>query len=194
MCRFIVIEGPDRVGKATQTELLRQNLTAAGHRVTKVEVPVRTNFAYHIVYWMLRNGLAKSLPRVFQWFQYFNRQVFQWFKLPRLERDSDYIIMDRWSLSTVVYGAATGVPKDFTAKLYDRLRRPDHTFIILGPSHRHEAEDVYESDTKLQQDVRIGYSTWSLFNEDVSSVLSSLDDRETTSVEIISILSRRGLL
>jgi len=194
MCKMIVVEGPDRVGKATQTELLRQRLSDLGHRVAKVEVPVRTNFAYHVVYWMLRNGLAKSLPRVFQWFQYLNRKIFQRFVLPDLERRHDYIIMDRWSLSTVVYGAATGVPKDFTLKLYDRLKKPDHTFIILGPAHRHEAEDVYESDAKLQCDVRVGYSTWAMFNDDVASVLSSLDDRETTSAEIISILSRRGLL
>lgn len=194
MSKMIVIEGPDRVGKATQAELLRQKLAELGYRAAKVEVPIRTNFAYHVVYWMLRNGLAKSLPRVFQSFQFLNRRIFQGRDLPEMERYYDYVIMDRWSLSTVVYGAATGVSKRFTEKLYDRLRRPDHTFIILGPSHRHEAEDVYESDTKLQQDVRVGYSTWAALNEGVSTVLSSLDDREKTSREIISILSRRGLL
>lgn len=178
MSQFIVIEGPDRVGKATQTKLLAEYLKESGHSVLTKEVPLKSNFVYYVIYWMLGNGLAKSFPKVFQWLQYFNRQIFQWTKLPRLEKKYDYIIMDRWSLSTVVYGSATGVPNDFTKKLHRRLKKPDSTVILLGPSHSHEAEDVYESDLELQRKVRELYSEWAIENHDCCFVVDCSKKRD----------------
>ena len=160
MSKFIVIEGPDRVGEATQTNLLKEHLESLGKSVLTVEVPLRSNFIYHVIYWMLGNGLAKKLPKHFQWCQYFNRQIFQWTKLPKLEKKFDYIVMDRWSLSTTIYGSATNLPDSFTKDLYARLRDPDYTFVLTGPAHKHEAEDVYESDTELQKKVRTLYNEW----------------------------------
>jgi thymidylate kinase len=188
MSKIIVIEGPDRVGKATQSLMLKNRLEAAGYSATIVEVPIKTNFAYHVIYWMLRNGLAKRLPKIFQWFQYYNRQVFQKRELPRLEAEYDYIIMDRWSLSTTVYGEATGVPKNFTERLSERLRRPFHTFVLLGRSHKHKVEDTYEADGELQRRVRVLYDAWAKENPEVSSVIDCSKKRETISEEIWNLL------
>lgn len=188
MSKIIVIEGPDRVGKATQSLMLKNRLEAAGYTVTIVEVPIKTNFAYHIVYWMLRNGLAKRLPKIFQWFQFFNRQVFQRRELPTLEAQYDYIIMDRWSLSTTIYGEAAGVPKDFTESLSRRLKKPFHTFILLGKSHRHKVEDVYEADSDLQQRVRKLYGEWALRYPQENSTIDCNRDRLIVSNEIWGLL------
>lgn len=184
MAQIIVIEGPDRVGKATQSRLLKQNLIDRGFSATIVEVPVRSNPLYHFIYWMLRNGLAKKFPKFFQWNQYLNRRIFQWFDLPRLEKKYDYIIMDRWSLSSVVYGAATGVPVNFTNKIYKKLRQPFHTFILLGASHKHEHEDVYESDSDLQKKVRDLYDLWAAFHKKECTVIDCSAPREDISQEI----------
>lgn len=192
--KFIVIEGPDRVGKATQVKLLQEKLAKANKTVTTVEVPLRSNIIYHLIYWMLGNGLAKKFPKIFQWFQYFNRQIFQWMILPRLDDEYDYIIMDRWSLSTVVYGAATGVPEEFTQKLYKRLKTPDHTIILLGKSHQHVAEDVYESDNSLQEKVRKLYAIWSEKNQDCSSAIECSQPREVVFSQIINALSNAKLM
>lgn len=162
--KFIVIEGPDRVGKATQTKLLNDFLLESGYKSSAFEVPIKSNFIYQIIYWMLGNGLAKKFTKTFQWLQYFNRQIFQWFFLPQLEKKLDFIVMDRWSLSTVVYGKATNVPHEFTTRLYDRLKKPDLTVILLGPAYKHEAEDVYEADEHLQSSVRQIYYEWSVQN------------------------------
>ena len=194
MSRMIVIEGPDRVGKATQTRLLKEYLLGKGYTVSTVEVPLKSNYIYHVIYWMLGNGLAKKLPKLFQWFQYFNRQIFQWTILPKLEEHADYIIMDRWSLSTVVYGAATGVSKEFTEKLTNRLKKPDFTIVLLGPSHKHVAEDVYESDAELQKRVRDLYRDWSTSNSQTSSIFDCSMPREIIHSEILKKLEDVGVI
>jgi len=168
--KLIAICGPDRVGKATQTQLLVDHLKNLGHRACRVEVPVKGNMIYPIIYWMLRNGLAKKLPKTFQWLQYFNRQIFQWTTLPALQRDYDFIVFDRWSLSTLVYGAAEGVPLSFTLPLTRRLVHPDLTIVLTGQSHLHEPEDVYESDSQLQSIVRNLYSSWCHDSDDIVAV------------------------
>jgi dTMP kinase len=194
MSKFIVIEGPDRVGKATQVRLLQKKLIEKNKVVATVEVPLRSNFVYHLIYWMLGNGLAKKFPKIFQWLQYFNRQIFQWKILPKLESECDYIIMDRWSLSTLVYGAATGVQERFTKKLCDRLRQPDYTFILHGPAHKHEAEDVYESDAQLQILVRGLYAAWASQNHDESLVIDCTLSKEEIADLIIERLYTKKLL
>lgn len=194
MSKFIVVEGPDRVGKATQTKILASFLKELGYKVLTNEVPLKSNFVYHVIYWMLGNGLAKKFPKIFQWLQYFNRQIFQWTKLPHYEKEYDFIIMDRWSLSTVVYGMATGVPKDFTKKLYDRLKKPNYTIILLGPSHKHDVEDVYEADSELQKRVRELYSSWANENLKDSSVVNCSKERQEVSLEIIENLVSSGII
>lgn len=194
MSKVIVVEGPDRVGKATQVELLKKTLSGKNKSVSTIEVPLKSNLIYYVIYWMLSNGMAKRFPRLFQWFQYFNRQIFQWTILPKLEKSFDYIIMDRWSLSTVVYGTATGVSKEFTEKLTDRLRKPDFTIILLGPSHKHEAEDVYESDVDLQKRVRDLYRDWSMSNSQASSIFDCSAPREILHSKILQKLEDVGII
>ena len=143
---------------------------------------------------MLRNGLAKKLPKTFQWFQYLNRKIFQAFRLPRLEDKYDVIIMDRWSLSTIVYGAAEGVPESFTLALAEKLRKPDFTIVLSGRSFAHEAEDHYESDSELQMKVRVEYSAWANANKDTSVLLDCSQAKDVISKKILSILKERGAL
>lgn len=163
MSKIIVIEGPDRVGKATQSRLLcdyaRKTLNK---RAEVVEVPIKSPVTYRLIYWMLGNGLAKKFPKLFQWIQFANRKIFQVTRLASLMRKNDYIIFDRWSLSTVVYGEAEGVPREWSEKLAERLVIPDHTILLLGNPQLNETEDVYESDLCLQEKVRSLYEDWGL--------------------------------
>ena len=188
MSKIIVIEGPDRCGKATQSKLLRDYFISQGKTSTIVEVPIKSNFIYYCIYWMLGNGYAKRFPKFFQWLQYFNRQIFQWFVLPHLEKKFEFIIMDRWSLSTVVYGSATGVPLEFTKKLYDRLRVPNLTIILLGNSHKHIAEDVYETDQKLQSEVRKFYAEWAVMHSKDTAVIDCNQSIEKVNKDILMSL------
>ena len=194
MSKIIVIEGPDRCGKATQSKLLCEHFKSIGKRAEVVEVPIHSNFAYSIIYFMLKMGLAKISPKIFQWFQYLNRQIFQWQELPKLEEKCDYIIFDRWYLSSVIYGEATGVSEEFTRNLCRRLRNPDFTVILLGASHKHEAEDSYEADLDLQKRVRNLYQDWAATHPGRSVVLDCSRTREDISQEIQKTLEELDLI
>ena len=188
MSKIIVIEGPDRCGKATQSRLLCDYLNSRSIKAKVVEVPIQDPLTYQLIYWSLSNGLAKKNPKVFQLLQCLNRWLFQSFKLPSLEHEYDYIIFDRWSLSTNVYGQATGLSKTFVDPLYRILRKPDFTILILGPAHKHSAEDVYESDDLLQENVREIYSKWAAGHPHDCHVVDSRQSKEAASCEIIKIL------
>jgi|GEM_PF-2730791 len=192
--KIIVIEGADRCGKATQAKLLRENLISYGVTSAIVEVPIRSAVTYRIVYWMLQNGLAKKFPKLFQVLQFLNRKIFQTIELPNLENQFDVIIFDRWSLSTIVYGGAAGVSEEFTTKLSNHLRQPDHTFILWGNSFPHEVEDVYEADHDLQNDVRIRYALWASYNSSVCTVLNCQQNKKNLSKRILEVLRSKKII
>ena len=194
MSTIIVVEGPDRVGKQTQTKLLQEYITRTGLGAIVVEVPIRSAITYRIIYWMLKNGLAKKFPKVFQCFQFLNRKIFQIFTLPGLERMYDVIIMDRWSLSTIVYGAAEGVSEEFTTRLAKWLRVANHTFVLHGESYLHEAEDSYEADRDLQLKVKLGYSMWALNNQKVCTMINCRHDKMHISRRMQDVLHLKGIL
>lgn len=194
MSKIVVVEGPDRVGKQTQTNLLKEHIEKLGQRASIVEVPIRSAVTYRIIYWMLHNGLAKKLPKTFQVLQFINRKIFELFTLPKMEEYNDVIILDRWSLSTIVYGGAEGVSQAFTVGLSKWLIDPDHTIILLGQSFPHEAEDAYEADSELQQKVRVGYGTWAANHLDETTVVDCHQDKSEISKKIQNILELKGVI
>ena len=194
MSKIIVVEGSDRVGKFTQTRLLQEYITRTGLGAVVVEVPIRSAVTYRIIYWMLKNGLAKKFPKVFQCFQFLNRKIFQILSLPGLERMYDVIIFDRWSLSTIIYGCAEGVPEEFTTRLAKWLRTPDHTFVLHGESYLKEAEDSYEADRDLQNRVKLGYSVWALNNQNVCTMVNCRQEKSHISRRIQDVLHLKGIL
>lgn len=189
MSKVVVFEGGDRCGKATQSTMLCDWLNSNGKSALRIEVPVRSSVTYRLIYWMLHTGLAKKLPKFFQWLQYFNRLIFQKFTLVHLEQNFDYIIFDRWSLSTVVYGTAEGVSREFCDNLYNKLRKPDFTVLLLGKSFQHVAEDVYEADGELQSKVRMLYAEWADKNKNECYVsLDGTSSKEKISSNIVNYL------
>lgn len=194
MSKIIVIEGADRCGKATQAKLLREYLVSFGITSMIVEVPIRSAVTYRVIYWMLQNGFAKKYPKLFQVFQFLNRKIFQTFTLPSLEQEYDVIIFDRWSLSTIVYGGAAGVSENFTIDLSKRLRQPDHTFVLLGESFPHEAEDVYEADLDLQKEVRIRYTAWAVDNPKEITAISCRQEKKKIAKQIREVLKSKKII
>lgn len=169
MAKIIVFEGPDKVGKETQSKLLQRTLSSAGYRAIRVEVPSKAcPRTYSLIYWMLRNGTAKKFPNVFQFVQFINKWLFQNTVLKGLMKNADIVIFDRWSLSAVVYGGATGVNERFNMWLYNRLRKADITFVMHGTSFRRSTttDDSYEKDSALQARVKDAYVEWAVIHAD----------------------------
>lgn len=174
MAVLIAMEGGDRVGKATQTRLLAEYIKQQGRSATIVEVPVHDVLTHSLIYYMLRSGLAKKLPKTFQVLQVINRFIFQYTTLLFYHMLYDYVIFDRWSLSTVIYGTAVGVDRSFNEKIASFVMPADFTIVINGPSRNKEARDSYEKDEVIQGLVRLGYSEWCRQNPKISREVSSL--------------------
>ena len=155
--KIIAIEGADRTGKATQAKMLRDYLLEQGHKVAHFEVPYDDGVTHKAIYAMLKNGMAKKHPKLFQTVQYLNKRVFQETHLRHLRETMDYIILDRWSLSGLVYGEAEGVPRWYSDALFNNLVKPDCTIVLANAPHVREGRDVYEKDTALQAKVRMLY-------------------------------------
>ena len=159
--KLVAIEGPDKVGKQTQSQMLAHVLGRYGDRTALVEVPFNDRVTYRLIYWMLKHGQAKRYPNLFQFVQFLNKFVFSWTYLLWLRLTCAYVVLDRWSLSAIVYGDATGVNPTFNRILYWLLTKPTLTVVLHGSSFkRKEADDVYEKDTDLQKAVRKGYYDW----------------------------------
>lgn len=160
--KLIVFEGPDRVGKETQSQLLVTSLTKVGARTVRVE-PSKESLSCgcKLIYSMLESGAVKRYPNTFQFIQFLNRVYFQVFKLPDLMSNYDVVILDRWNLSSIAYGDATGVNPMFNRVLYWLLKKPDVTVVLCGSSFKcKETNDVYEKDIDLQRAVRRSYYSW----------------------------------
>ena len=163
MARLVVVEGADQVGKETQSKLLEKALGGRGLRCTRVEVPTKACPRTHrLIYRMLRNGWAKRFTHTFQFVQFLNKLFFQLFHLPALLRANEVVILDRWSLSAIIHGGATGVNATFNRLLCGLLRRPDVTVVFHGSSFRRSTttDDAYERDSELQARVKQDYYDW----------------------------------
>lgn len=159
--KLIAIEGPDKSGKFTQSHLLAHTLRRYGDRVKLVEVPFNDKATHRLIYWMLRNGTAKRFPNLFQFVQFANKFVFQWTYLLWLRLTCAFVVLDRWSLSAIVYGDATGVNRTVNRIMYRMLVRPTVTVVLHGSSFKRKTvDDVYEKDSDMQFAVRRGYYDW----------------------------------
>lgn len=194
--KIICIEGPDRVGKLTQTAMLAKHINDTRQcLVDVVEVPIKSPVTYRLIYWMLENGLAKKYPNVFQLIQFFNKLFFQVFKLPLMRWSNDYIIFDRWALSAIIYGGASQTNAQFNSWLYDRLREPDVTIILLGSPRTVNTgdEDAFESDNAFQKEVRRRYEQWGK-NHCQTIVITNEGTRLEVHERIINELADRDVI
>lgn len=187
---IIAIEGPDKVGKQTQTNMLTDALRRDKHKVKLVEVPVKSLLTYRLIYWMLRNGYAKTFPNLFQTVQFFNKWFFQ-FRLLFMRWTNDFIVFDRWSLSAVVYGDAGGANRRYNRFLYKFLREPDATIILVGAARSGEVTDAYEKDNQLQSDVRWGYASWFMEHPKGFALVDNIGTREEVHQRIMKALNDR---
>jgi len=156
---IVAIEGPDSVGKETQSKMLVDALEGHGYRAVREELPYAGDeAAYGLIYKMLKDGTASQFPEAFQALQAANKRIFQERFLKTLAWHHDVVVLDRWILSSVVYGAATGVHKDVTSLMTKDLEIPDITVVLNGEGFFKSKMDAWEKDEALQSRVRNGFA------------------------------------
>lgn len=160
MGKLVVFEGPDKVGKETQSKLTAKVLSEKGVSVIRVE-PTKESHprGRKMIYSMLDSGAAKRYPNTFQFVQFLNRIYFQLFKLPKLMKAYDLVILDRWALSGYIYGKCEGISEWLNDWMYKRAKRADLVLVFYGNSYKRSTtqDDSYEKDTDLQRRVKDMY-------------------------------------
>jgi len=195
MAKLIVLEGPDKVGKSTHTKLLLEALHEEKWCAISIKVPIpgRTS---DLIYWMLRNYAATTFPNLFQFVQFLNKLLFQLFKLPRLMKQYNFVVLDRWKLSSIVYGDATSVHKGFNRWLNGLLSKPDLTIVMCERSFKRSStvDDSYEKDSDLQSRVREGYKVWALEHPSDHALISNDQPKQDVHDDIMAELIVRGIV
>ena len=111
---------------------------------------------------MLRSGSAVRHKYLFQVVQFWNKVAFQLLVLPKLVRENDYVVLDRWDLSFYIYGLVAGINPLLLKFAHWFLKKPDVTVVLFGSPYPKENLDSYESDRFFQQCVDIEYQAWGL--------------------------------
>jgi thymidylate kinase len=190
---IVAIEGADRVGKATQAKLAVEALNDKLIPATLHEIPHDDAITYPEIYRMLRDGAVRTHPIVFQTLHGINRRFFQSKTLPSLIEDFEIILLDRWTLSTRVYGEADGVSREQTAEILRDIVEPDLTLVLDGPAWPKEGLDVLEADDAYQEKVRSLYRVWCAEHPERIVKIDAGRDRNTIHYDILSeIFTRLG--
>lgn len=186
---LIAIEGADRLGKQTQTDLLLSQLRAKGLKACSEEVPWKGHTStYDTLYAMLKDGTAAKYPVVFQTLQGINRREMLESYLPQLQAEQDVVLLDRWTPSTWVYGGVGGVSEDQTQAILRGVPDPDLVIVLDGESFAMGKEaDSFEADTAFQRAVRLGYQKWA--GEQGAPVVNANRDKAEVASEIWGIVS-----
>jgi thymidylate kinase len=158
----IAFEGTDKSGKETQSKMLTHALQRYGDSAIRVQVPWNDRFTHRLIYRALTNGWAVKYPTLFQLLQFLNKFLFQTTAFLWLWLRYDFVILDRWSTSSIVYGDAAGANPYVTRLLYGLLFKPRLTVILHGTSFRRDTvDDDYEKNAQFQRAVQNGYKEWS---------------------------------
>jgi len=110
-------------------------------------------------------------------------------------KKNQYVILDRWALSAIVYGTATGVNKLFNAVLFSWLKEPDITLIMDGQSFRRSntTDDSYEKDSELQERVKAHYhkigEEWSGY-----VLIDNTGTRDEVHMRIMNVLKKTSIV
>lgn len=152
-CYLISIEGADKVGKATQAALLETNLADQKVKAVALEVPWEDQVTYDLIYKMLYNGEAVDHPLIFQTLHATNRRSMLNAYFPNLAAHFDVLILDRWLLSTWVYGACCGITAQQNEVILQGIPTSDLTFVLDAPPWG-AGDDYYERDSGFQSNVR----------------------------------------
>ena len=158
--QLIVFEGLDQSGKQTQAEQLRDRLKADGHRARLLSFPdYGTSIGEEIA--RALQGEREYTPEVMQLLYVANRyerkdEILRWL-------DGGLILVcDRYVASTVAYGEAQGLDRDWLVEIQKYLPPPDLTVLLdIAPEtavRRKSADrDRYERDLEMLGRVRESY-------------------------------------
>lgn len=195
---IIVVEGKDKTGKKTQTDLLVDYLLKQGYKAIKSEFHrYDTLTGQLIMEWLQKKWDAPQ--QVIEIIMAYDKQNQQkWFK--QLEREKyDFLVLDRYTLSQFAYGSATGGDIKWLEELQEYIRKPDLDIVIEIDSetsmnrkgkHNEGNNDKYESDKDLLDRVGKAYRNtplkYSAPNREFVNGIQTIDEIHRDIVEAVT--------
>lgn len=164
MCKIIVMEGIDGVGKASQSEWLKEALEYYGYNAELVSFPRYDTYWGKKIRKVLTGELHTGNATLNTWYDNDQREYMLTMNLSEL----DFLIIDRYTLSNLAFGIAKGLSEDFIlANQSKSLPKADVTFILDIPpevsttrkmaNFSPEEVDKNEKDLDLQCRAREAY-------------------------------------
>ncbi len=222
---IIAIEGADACGKATQSKLLAERLKGTVISAPNYETDTGRAILGHLkrfwatrpaldmnTIWTLENAYIDTL--VFQSLMIMNRYEMVLGIEAALTHGP--VIFDRWSSSSIVYGACRGLDPEWCKLVQTALPVPDVNILIDVPieegfKRRPERRDRHETDRPFLEKVRLEYlklwgwdagptldavmaSVWDSMKADHKDwlVVNGLGTVEEVHERIWEVLKRRG--
>ncbi|MFN8061000.1 MAG: dTMP kinase [Vicinamibacterales bacterium] len=157
---LIAFEGLDQSGKATQTALLKQHFESAGREVRVLAFPDYGTTIGREIAAALRGERAHG-PDVLQLLYIANRYEYR-AEIEGWLRQGCLVICDRYTASSVAYGASQGLDEQWLADVQRNLPRTHLTILLdipptVGAVRKSENRDAYERDMDLLTRVRESY-------------------------------------
>ncbi len=148
---WIVLEGPDGVGKSTVAKHLAQLLKEKGIETCITSEPGLNPIGALIRDWVLKEHVEPpevyALLFVADRYYHIHREV-----LPALY-EGKTVIQERYMLSTIAYQSIQGLPEEWLIIIQQRLPHPDITIVLLLEpeqlaeriAQRNQQRDIFEN-------------------------------------------------
>lgn len=162
---IVAIEGLDKSGKATQTRMLANALREKGLNVEQGEFHRYDTPTGELIAKWLRKEYEVSQETI-ELIMAADKQAQQGKFIELEEAGVEVLILDRYTMSQLVYAAANEVSLPWSVDLQEQMRKPDLNIVIDIPAtvsmerkgkHNGGVNDRYESDLELLKKVRLLY-------------------------------------
>jgi dTMP kinase len=191
---LITIEGPDAAGKKTQGFMLANWLATREIKVSSMSFPDYTTPIGREIKAFLNNERNYSAE-----VRHILFAANRWERkgdITKLLTEKNFLIVNRYTESNIVYGLANGLKEDWLWNLEHGLPKPNLVFVLdVGIEEilqRRKSRDKYEADLTLQEKVRDIYIKlskkhgWSVVNgsrpiEDVHKEIKEIVIRKFSS-------------
>lgn len=160
--KIISFEGPDGVGKSTQVKLLRQKLESEGKKVYSEHFPRYDDPIGELIGRCLNGLIKKEINfETLQMLYAIDQTDFR-HKLAELDEEGfDYVLLDRYDLSTIVYYCSKMNDTKYISLVsswQNRIIKPDITIVLLSENTIHDRcnykkLDEFEKDRDLMKAV-----------------------------------------
>lgn len=158
MGKFIAIYGVNNIGKTTQVNLLADRLSLEGFKVKTLKYPIyESEPTGPRISNILRNGSEPEIsPQHFQLLYCLNRFDTE-SNLKSLINQYDIVLAEDYTFTSVAWGTANGVSKDWLLQINQPLLKPDYAILLDGErvtksiEEGHKFEDNQSLPDKVQQ-------------------------------------------